>query len=632
MRNNIFYNPNYSPLTRYQATITNSPFDHNLIYGVSSIISDSTGLTIGANQIGPNPSFINASTAPYDFHSQSGGAGVDTGMNLAPVPIDFDGNARPQGSSTDLGAYEYVVTAVTPPPVISGVFVLGVAADTAIINWTTDQPATSSVQYGLSSYTNATPTDPTLVTIHSVALSSLTSSTLYHFRVSSTNSSGGATLSSDSTFTTAASAASSSISLSAASPSVSVVRGNSTTDGVSATLVTGSAVAVSFAASSLPSGVTASFSSASCTATCSTMMTLSASTVAAAGTYNIGVTGTGSAVTASTTVSLTITSAPVSSSISLSAASPSASVVQGNSVIDGITATLVTGSAVSVSFSATRLPAGVTASFSSLSCTATCSTTMTLSASTAATPGTYTVSVAGSGTAPTASTTVSLTIIAASSSGTADITSGLAAQWKLNEGSGNSAYDSSGNVNTATLHDPTWTTSTYGNTVSFGGTNSYGAVAESANLEITNQLTVSFWVNPSSNTNTDPRVISKLYDWDVKLNGSNRYPQLSAGGQYAMLNYSLPVNTWHHVVFTFSTGVVTGYVDGAQVPLAANTFTGGGTLPNNAYGLYLATYDSSLANAYKGCMNDVRLYSRALSATDVAALYSALQPTTKKRR
>src|SRR5229473_6866290 len=61
MRNNIFYKPNVSPLTRWSATVTNSPFDHNLIYGVSTIISDPTGFTIGANQIGPNPSFVNAS-------------------------------------------------------------------------------------------------------------------------------------------------------------------------------------------------------------------------------------------------------------------------------------------------------------------------------------------------------------------------------------------------------------------------------------------------------------------------------------------------------------------------------------------------------------------------------------------
>ena len=203
VRNNIFYNPNSSALTRYQATVTNSPFDHNLVYGVSSIISDSTGFTVGTNQIGPNPSFLNPSSAPYDFHEQSGGAGIDAGMNLAQVPIDFDGSTRPQGSSTDQGAYEYSAGTITPPPVVSGVFVSGISTNSAILNWTTDQPATSYVKYGLTNYTNTTPTDPTLVTIHSVTLSNLSSSTLYHFAAGSTNSGNGTTLSSDSTFTTA---------------------------------------------------------------------------------------------------------------------------------------------------------------------------------------------------------------------------------------------------------------------------------------------------------------------------------------------------------------------------------------------------------------------------------------------
>ena len=204
LRNNIFYYPNISALTRYAATTTGSIFDHNLIYGVSSIISDSTGFTIGTNQIGANPSFVNASSAPYDFHVNSGASGIDAGMNLSAVPIDFDGIVRPQGSSADQGAYEYAVVPITPPSVVSGVFVSGISTNSATINWTTDQPATSYVQYGLTSYTNTTPTDPTLVTIHSVALSNLTASTLYRFRVGSTNSSAGASLSSDYTLTTAA--------------------------------------------------------------------------------------------------------------------------------------------------------------------------------------------------------------------------------------------------------------------------------------------------------------------------------------------------------------------------------------------------------------------------------------------
>jgi hypothetical protein len=88
IRNNIFYNPNSSAITRYAATISGSAFDHNLIYGVGTAISDPTGFTIGANQIGVDPLFVNASTAPYDFHLQPSSPGIDAGV-------------------TDVGAHEY---------------------------------------------------------------------------------------------------------------------------------------------------------------------------------------------------------------------------------------------------------------------------------------------------------------------------------------------------------------------------------------------------------------------------------------------------------------------------------------------------------------------------------------------
>lgn len=205
----------------------------------------------------------------------------------------------------------------------------------------------------------------------------------------------------------------------------------------------------------------------------------------------------------------------------------------------------------------------------------------------------------------------------------ADITSGLAGWWKFTEDWGNTAYDSSGNGNSATLYNPTWWTSNHGVTNWFSGKWSYGSVAESSSLEMSNQLTVAFWTRPSVNAGRGPRVISKLYDWDVKLNGTSGYPQFSAGGQYAILNYSLPLITWHHVVFTFSNGVVTGYVDGTPVPFSINTFTAT-SLSQWAYGLYIAAYDSNFGNPYKGSLDDLRVYNRALSATEVSALYGAL--------
>ena len=519
-RNNIFYNPTNSAMTQYAATISGCVFDHNLVYPVSSVMNGSFPCSVTSNLTGSsaNPQFVNASA--NNFYTQPGGAGVDAGVNLSAVPYDYAGTTRPQGSSTDMGAYEYLGSGSTNTPVISGVFTSGISTNSAVVNWSTDQPSTSYVQYGLTSYTNTTATDSTLMTSHSMPLSGLSASTLYHFRAASTNSSGQTTFSSDSTFTTAA------------------------------------------------------------------------------------------PVTTSTT-------------LALSSALQALSVVQGNSVTDGITATLVSGNPASVSFSASSLPAGVSAGFSPSSCTATCSTTLTLSISAMASPGTYNIVVTGTGPNNAPSATIPLTITASGSWNSPDITTGMAARWKFTEGSGSYAYDSSGNGNTATLHSPTWWTSNYGMTAWFSGSRSYGSVNESASLKMTNELTVAFWLRPSTNSNTDPRVISKMYDWDVKLNGSNRYPQFSVGGQYATLSYALPLITWHHVVFTFSNGVVKGYVDGVQVPFSANTFTAT-SLPNWAYGLYLATYDSSLSNPYIGSLDDVRLYNRALSSTDVAALYQVL--------
>jgi hypothetical protein len=510
--NNIFYKPNGSAMNQYAATLSNCSFNHNLVYGVSTILSGGTsGLTTGTNSMGATPLFVNASSAPYDFHEQSGSASINAGIYLAAVPSDADGVSRPQSASTDQGAYEYVAT--TPPPVISGVFVSGISTSSAFINWSTDQPATSYVQYGASGYTSTTPTDPTLVTVHSVPLSGLAAASLYHFRVGSTNSAGSATLSPDFTVTTLA--APTTFSLSTASSTVSVKQGNSATDGITATLLTGNPVSVSFSTASLPSGVTASFSSSTCTVTCSTTLTLSASAAAPAGSYNIAVSGAGAA-SATATIALTITAA--------------------------------------------------------------------------ATPS--------------------------------DITTGLAARWTMTEGSGSYANDSSGHGNAATLYNsPYWWTTTYGMALWFNGS-AYGSVAENPSIEMTNQLTVSFWLDPNANANQDPRVIEKLYDWDVKLSGPNRFPQLTShGGGYATLNYSLPLNTWHHIVFTFNLGAVHGYVDGAPVAFLNNTFTSG-ILPQWAAGLYLGT-DSSTSNYLIGSLDDVRVYNRALRAADVATLYAA---------
>src|SRR3954454_6478952 len=96
----------------------------------------------------------------------------------------------------------------------------------------------------------------------------------------------------------------------AASPSsVSVQQGGTGTSTISTAVTSGSAQAVTFSASGVPAGTTASFSPASVTAGASSTLTLAVGSSTAAGTYTITVTGTGASATHTAAVSLTVTSA-----------------------------------------------------------------------------------------------------------------------------------------------------------------------------------------------------------------------------------------------------------------------------------------------------------------------------------
>jgi len=191
----------------------------------------------------------------------------------------------------------------------------------------------------------------------------------------------------------------------------------------------------------------------------------------------------------------------------------------------------------------------------------------------------------------------------------------------MDEGSGTSTADASGNGNTGTLNGATWATGSYGTSIALSGNHSYVSVQESSSLELGKQLTVAFWMYATSNANIDPRVIAKLYSWDVKLNGSNRNPQFSSGGKYAAMNATLPLNTWEHVVFTFSSGILKGYINGVPVAFSTNTFTGTETLPLQMYGLFIGS-DPSKTASFKGNVDDVRLYNRVLSDSEVLALHA----------
>src|SRR5205814_1593705 len=139
--------------------------------------------------------------------------------------------------------------------------------------------------------------------------------------------------------------------------------GSSGSNTITATLVSGTSQSVTFSATGLPSGVTASVPS--CSPTCTTTLTLTTSASTPIGSSTITVTGDGGGVQRTTTFTLTVTAASFDFSL---ANGGDKSVTRGSSVTNTITATLVSGTSQSVSFSAAGLPSGATASFSAISC------------------------------------------------------------------------------------------------------------------------------------------------------------------------------------------------------------------------------------------------------------------------
>jgi BACON domain-containing protein len=196
-----------------------------------------------------------------------------------------------------------------------------------------------------------------------------------------------------------AAAATPDFSLSANPSSVSVAQSASATSTMTVTGSNGFSGAVSYSASGLPSGVTASFSGNTLTLTAS-------STATVGGPTTVTITGTSGTLSHTTTVGVTVSAASVPPNFSLSANPSSVSVAEGAS---GTSTMIVTGSnsfSGTVSYSASGLPSGVTASFTG--------NTLTLTASSTATAGgPTTVTITGTSGSLSHTATVGVTVTAA---------------------------------------------------------------------------------------------------------------------------------------------------------------------------------------------------------------------------
>jgi uncharacterized repeat protein (TIGR03803 family) len=165
---------------------------------------------------------------------------------------------------------------------------------------------------------------------------------------------------------------------------------------------------VALSASGLPTGATVSFSAASVTAPGTASLTITTAATIAAGSYTLTITGTSGSLVEQATATLVV-AAP---NFSLSASPAIQSVKAGSSTTYEATVTSSGGFDGAVSFSASGLPSGATASFSPASVSGSGSSTMTVATKSTIRTGSTSFTIRGTGLngSPVHSTTATLTI------------------------------------------------------------------------------------------------------------------------------------------------------------------------------------------------------------------------------
>jgi DUF1680 family protein len=204
------------------------------------------------------------------------------------------------------------------------------------------------------------------------------------------------------------------------------------------------------------------------------------------------------------------------------------------------------------------------------------------------------------------------------------------AQYLFNENSGTTAADATGNGRTATLAGGTsWVAGRNGGAVSLNGTDGHVRLPNGI-LAGAGDFTVAGWVRLGT-VGTWSRIFdigsgtgAYLFLTPRSSAGTARFAITTGGaGAEQQINgpAALPAGAWTHVAVTLSSNLGVLYVNGAEVARNAGITQRPGSLGSTSAN-YLGRSQYANDPFLNGQLDDVRLYSRALSTTEIRALAS----------
>ncbi len=204
---------------------------------------------------------------------------------------------------------------------------------------------------------------------------------------------------------------------------------------------------------------------------------------------------------------------------------------------------------------------------------------------------------------------------------------------KLNEGSDTQASGDGANGQPGTLRGgATWVEGRYGQAVRLDGTG-FIDVPYTPALNVFNQLTVAAWIRPERMRDWDGLVTTggATSPWAMQLwsNGALRFtanwdsPAGSSGSGSWNSQSTLSLNEWQHVAITYDGSKLRFYINGTQDGRVITTnLTFGQGDPRFVIGAGLPGADEF----FKGSIDDVRVFTRALSDSDIQSIIEHTDP------
>ena len=210
---------------------------------------------------------------------------------------------------------------------------------------------------------------------------------------------------------------------------------------------------------------------------------------------------------------------------------------------------------------------------------------------------------------------------------------GLAGWWSF---SGN-ANDSSANANNGTVNGATLITDRFGNAnsaYSFDGINNFIEIQNSNSLQFaTNNQSVSFWIKISETPLPINPSVQAIIGKYKNLNGflvhfagdgslfySIKNSSTTLWGDCPILSSNYPLNNYFHVVYTNDNNLLKGYINGQLFTTTVLTpgINIGTTLESLLFGKELSN-----DNYFKGILDDIGIWNRALTEDEINNLYNA---------